>query len=40
MKAHHRLDRAVDACYGKKHFESEPERLEFLFARYKALTAK
>lgn len=35
LKAHHRLDRAVDACYGKKNFKSEPERLEFLFGLYK-----
>jgi hypothetical protein len=37
LKAHHALDRAVDACYGKRSFKSEPERLEFLFERYKAL---
>ena len=30
---HHALDRAVDACYGKKNFKSEPERLEFLADR-------
>jgi len=35
LKAHHDLDRAVDACYGKKSFKSEPERLEFLFELYK-----
>ena len=50
LKAHHRLDRAVDACYdppsrkasegqGKKGFKSEPERLEFLFERYKELAS-
>jgi len=38
LKAHHALDRAVDACYGKKSFKSEPERLEFLFERYKTLS--
>ncbi|MDO8481517.1 MAG: class I SAM-dependent DNA methyltransferase [bacterium] len=49
LEAHHKLDRAVDACYGppsreaseghsKKNFKSEPERLEFLFERYKELT--
>ncbi|MDO8521752.1 MAG: hypothetical protein Q7S08_00500 [bacterium] len=61
LDAHHKLDRAVDACYGppspptslklrrpkkaseghsKKNFKSEPERLEFLFERYKELVAK
>ncbi|HEY4527348.1 MAG TPA: DNA methyltransferase [Candidatus Paceibacterota bacterium] len=50
LKAHHRLDKAVDACYdhpsrkasggqGKKGFKSEPERLEFLFERYKELSS-
>lgn len=38
LKAHHVLDRAVDACYGKHSFKSEPERLEFLFEMYKKLT--
>ena len=47
-KAHHWLDRAVDACYGhpsrkasegcsKKSCRSEPERLEFLFEMYQNL---
>lgn len=40
LKAHHVLDRAVDACYGKKSFKSEPERLEFLFEKYSELVAK
>ena len=40
LKAHHTLDRAVDACYGKQKFTSEPERLEFLFERYKELASK
>ena len=35
LKAHHALDMAVDACYGKRTFKSVPERLEFLFERYK-----
>lgn len=39
LKAHHTLDRAVDACYGKKNFASEPERLEFLFEKYKEKTS-
>jgi len=37
LKAHKALDKAVDACYGVKGFKSEPERLEFLFERYKDL---
>lgn len=40
LKAHKALDKAVDACYGKKGFKSEPERLEFLFERYKELASK
>ncbi|MCR4280874.1 MAG: hypothetical protein NUV88_00890 [Candidatus Kaiserbacteria bacterium] len=30
LDAHHKLDRAVDACYGKKNFKSKPDRLESL----------
>ena len=37
LKAHKALDKAVDACYGKKVFKSEPERLEFLFELYTKL---
>jgi hypothetical protein len=40
LKAHQQLDRAVDHCYGKRSFGSEPERLEFLFERYKELVEK
>ena len=40
LKAHKALDKAVDACYGKKNFKSEPERLEFLFERYQEYIAK
>ena len=39
VKAHHALDRAVDAAYGKKEFRTEAERVAFLFERYQALTA-
>ena len=39
MKAHADLDRAVDACYRSKPFESDRERVEFLFALYEKLTA-
>ena len=38
LKAHKALDKAVDACYGVKGFKTEPERLEFLFERYKQLS--
>jgi hypothetical protein len=34
LDAHNILDKAVDVCYGKKNFESEPDRLEFLFTLY------
>jgi hypothetical protein len=43
LKAHQRLDAAVDAAYalcgGKKKWTSEPERVAFLFARYQQLTS-
>lgn len=39
VHAHQRLDRAVDAAYGKKSFASEAERVAFLFERYQALTS-
>lgn len=38
-KAHRENDRAVDRIYRKKPFESERERVEFLFARYEQLRA-
>ena len=31
-------DEAVDACYGKRSFKSELERLEFLFELYRRYT--
>jgi|CXWL01.1.fsa_nt_gi hypothetical protein len=36
-KAHQKLDRAVDAAYGKKNFASEAERVAFLFERYQGI---
>jgi len=36
-RAHQRLDKAVDAAYGRKKFASEAERVAFLFERYQAL---
>jgi hypothetical protein len=38
-KAHADLDRAVDTCYRAKPFDSDRERVEFLFALYEKLTA-
>ena len=37
-KAHNELDKAVDACYGKKSFSTEAERMEFLFNLYEQYT--
>ncbi|MBI3876824.1 MAG: class I SAM-dependent DNA methyltransferase [Verrucomicrobia bacterium] len=39
VKAHADLDRAVDICYRPQPFESERQRVEFLFALYEKLTA-
>ena len=39
MKAHQRLDRAVDASYGKKNFASDAERVAFLFELYQKYTS-
>ncbi len=39
LKAHQRLDRSVDAAYGRRDFKTEAERVAFLFERYQALTA-
>ena len=38
-KAHNELDKAVDACYGKKSFASDAERMEFLCKLYEQYTA-
>ncbi len=38
LRAHKRLDRAVDAAYGVKGFDSEAERVAFLFELYRRLT--
>ena len=37
LKAHQMLDRAVDRCYRKEKFETERERVEFLFGLYENL---
>jgi hypothetical protein len=39
VKAHHTLDHAVDAAYGKTNFASEAERVAYLFTLYEKLTS-
>lgn len=39
-KAHHILDRAIEQCYRTKPFESDEERLEYLFKMYEDMTSK
>jgi len=39
LKAHQALDRAVDRCYRAAPFNSERERVEYLFQLYEQLTA-
>lgn len=39
VKAHVSLDRAVEACYRAKRFESDRERVEYLLRIYEQLTA-
>lgn len=39
LKAHHALDKAVDACYGRRTFATELERVQYLFGLYQDLTA-
>lgn len=39
LKAHQRLDRAVERCYRAEPFANDRERVEFLFALYEQLTA-
>ena len=39
VKAHAELDRAVDLCYRREPFETERQRVEYLFALYEKLTA-
>jgi hypothetical protein len=38
-KAHQRLDRAVDAAYGKAGLKTDAERVAFLFEKYHAMAA-
>ena len=39
VRAHQKLDAAVDAAYGKKSFKNDAERVAFLFERYQTLTS-
>ena len=39
VKAHQSLDRAVDTAYGKRKFDSDADRVAFLFERYQQLTS-
>ena len=38
VDAHRANDKAVDACYGRRQFNNEIERLEFLFDLYQKYT--
>ncbi len=38
LKAHQKLDKAVDAAYGKRQFATEAERVAYLFELYQTLT--
>jgi hypothetical protein len=39
VKAHQKLDAAVDAAYGKKNFRNDAERVAFLFELYQQYTS-
>jgi len=39
LKAHQKLDKAVDLCYRPQPFTSELNRIEYLFELYEKLTA-
>jgi hypothetical protein len=39
VRAHAELDRAVDLCYRPQAFQTDRQRVEFLFALYEKLTA-
>lgn len=39
-EAHHQLDLAIERCYRLKPFESDIERLEYLFKMYEEMTTK
>jgi len=39
-EAHHELDLAVERCYRAKPFETDEERLEYLFKLYEQMIAE
>ncbi len=39
VKAHQKLDAAVDACYRKAAFANDAQRVEYLFERYQQLVS-
>jgi hypothetical protein len=39
VKAHQTLDKAVDACYGKQAFNSDAQRVAYLFELYQQITS-
>jgi len=39
LKAHQKLDTAVDAAYGRKSFKSDAERVAYLFELYQRATS-
>lgn len=39
VKAHQKLDAAVDVAYGQKSFANDAARVAFLFERYRKLTS-
>ena len=39
LKAHQQLDHAVDAAYGKTNFQTEAQRVAFLFELYQKYTS-
>lgn len=39
LKAHRRLDRAVDAAYSRKKFTGDADRVALLFEQYAGLTS-
>ena len=40
QKAHHNLDMAIEQCYRPKPFETDEERLEYLFRMYEEMMGK
>ena len=39
LKAHQQLDKVVDAAYGKTNFQTEAQRVAFLFELYQKYTS-